>query len=83
MKENNLTNVTFVTEEPHSRRILILANILEKNNDKSFTYKVVPNDLYYWSSNEYYKNKYAREFAFTEVVKIIFNITYYGIFRKE
>lgn len=80
MKENNLSNVTFVTEKPHSRRILILANILEKGYDKNFTYKIVSNDLNYWDSNEYYKNKHSREYAFTEFIKIIFNVTYYGIF---
>jgi len=82
MKENNVTNVTFVTEKPHSRRILILANILEKGYDKNFTYKIVSNDLYYWTSNEYYKNKYSREYAFTELVKIIFNVTYYKFFHN-
>lgn len=78
MKDNNLKDVTFVTEKAHSRRILILANILGENDN--FKYKIVSYDTKYWDSNEYYKNRYAREYAFTEAVKIIFNVTYYGIF---
>lgn len=78
MKENNLKDVTFVTEKPHSRRILILANLLGEKGD--FKYKVVSNESKYWESKEYYKNKHAREYAFTETVKIIFNVIYYGIF---
>jgi uncharacterized SAM-binding protein YcdF (DUF218 family) len=78
MKENNLKDVTFVTEKPHSRRILILANILGEKSD--FKYKIVSYNIKYWQSEEYYKNKYAREYAFIELVKIIYNVLYYGVF---
>ncbi len=38
MKENNLKDVTFVTEKPHSRRILILVNLLGEKGDFKFAH---------------------------------------------
>lgn len=45
-----------------------------------FKYKIVSYNIKYWQSEEYYKNKYAREYAFIELVKIIYNVLYYGVF---
>lgn len=80
MKKNNMKSVTFVTEAPHSRRVLLLANILETNNDNNFIYKVVEHKISYWNSTNYYKNKYSREYAYKEYLKIIYNLFAYGIF---
>lgn len=82
MKNNDLKDVTFVTEPPHSRRILLLANILVKGDTNDFRYKIISYDTEYWDSNKYYKNNKAKEYALLEFIKIIYNLTYYSLFSN-
>ncbi|TLP36824.1 YdcF family protein [Arcobacter arenosus] len=80
MKRKNFKSVIFVTEPPHSRRVLLLANILNIESEKEFDYTVVESKLKYWNSKTFYKNKHSREYAFNEIIKIPYNLIKYGIF---
>lgn len=82
MKKNRLKHVTFITEKPHSRRVLLLLNILETKDDENLNYQIVESNLSYWNSKYYYKNKHSREYVFKEVIKIAYNLIAYGIFYK-
>lgn len=78
IKENHLSSVTFVTEAPHSRRIKIFWDIFG-DDVKDVRFSVVASELKIWDSQNYYKNNFAKEYAYSEVVKLIYNLFVYGV----
>ncbi len=78
IKENHLSSVTFITEAPHSRRIKIFWDIFG-DDLKDVRFSVVASELETWDSKNYYKNDFAKEYAYSEVVKLIYNLFVYGV----
>jgi uncharacterized SAM-binding protein YcdF (DUF218 family) len=78
IRKNHLSSVIFITEAPHSRRIKIFWDIFGDDlTDVKFS--VVASELKTWDSQSYYKNDFAKEYAYSEVVKLIYNLFVYGI----
>lgn len=81
IKENNISSITFITEPPHSRRIKIFwEHFGEKLDNVKFS--IVASELKSWNSEDYYKNKINREYAFSEFTKLVYNFFIYGILEN-
>lgn len=81
MLKHHLSNVTFITEPPHSRRILMLFSMVSLAGDEHLSARVVGAEYKNWHKDRYYEDKFARNYAFTEVVKIIYALLEYKILR--
>lgn len=79
MIKHNLTSVLIVSDPPQSRRISILKDVLRIENDENLSLEIISNDSTIWNSEYYYKNDSTRRYAFTEVVKIVYNLFIYGL----
>ena len=82
MLKENLLSAIIVTEAPHSRRIMLFSKIIENNTSKELSINVVASEFKDWNSGFYYKNKEARQYVFTEVIKIVYNIFIYSFLEK-
>lgn len=82
MLKENLSSAMIVTEAPHSRRIIIFSKIIKNNNTKELSLNVIASEFKNWDSELYYKNKEARQYAFSELIKIAYNTFVYGILEK-
>lgn len=80
-KNKSIRSVIFITEVPHSRRVKIFWDNFGESM-KSIKFSVVASDLPKWDSKNYYKNKFSREYAFTEVLKLIYNFFIYAVLDK-
>lgn len=78
IKENHLSSVIFITEAPHSRRIKIFWNLFG-DDLKDVRFSVVASELKIWDTQTYYKNDFAKEYAYSEVIKLIYNLFVYGV----
>jgi hypothetical protein len=81
MLKQNLSSAMIVTEAPHSRRIMLFSKIIN-NNKKELTINVIASEFKNWDSEFYYNNKQARQYAFSELIKIAYNSFVYGILEK-
>lgn len=79
MIENNLKDVTFISETPHSRRILLFTKLIHVDKDEKLSFKVIGADVGKWQNKDYYLDKYSLSYSLTEVTKIIYGIFLYGI----
>jgi len=82
MLEHKLKNATFITEPPHSRRILLFSKIISINGDDNLTFSIVGADYKNWNTSKYYENKYTRNYALSECIKIIYGIFAYAVLEK-
>lgn len=81
IKEHQFSSVLFVTEIPHSRRLKIFWDNFGDNLD-NIDFSVVASELKSWDSKSYYKDKLSREYAYSEVIKLIYNFFIYGFLDK-
>lgn len=82
MLQNNYKSVTFITEPPHSRRILLFFSMLSVSGDENLTVTIVGADYKNWNKKSYYEDKYAKNYAFTETIKILYGLVTYGVLDK-
>jgi len=81
IKKHSINSVTFITEAPHSKRVKIFWENF--GIDRSNTnFSVVASELKSWDSNTYYKNKFAKHYAFLEIKKLLYNFFVYGVLEK-
>lgn len=80
MKEYNYTTVLVVSEPPYARRIKMLADIFDM--DENVDMIIVSSEPKWWNSQTYYLNKYASYMALSEFVKIPYNYLLYGMVDK-
>lgn len=77
--DNNYNNVIIVSHPSHSRRIdLIIKNFLKYDNNK-IEYALVSSGIESWNKKYYFNNKKSLNIAIHELIKINFNVIYYGI----
>ena len=81
MKNNNFNTVTFITENPHSRRVKFLFDILD--NKISLKANIVSSNYEIWNSNKYYLNKHTLIYSLLECLKIFHNIIFYKLFANS
>ena len=79
--KNNMKNVTFITDPPHSRRIIFLANTIAKYTRDGLSCFVVGSDVAWWNKESYYDNNKAIRFVISELLKLPFNYIVYGIIK--
>ena len=82
MLSHDLKSVTFITEPPHSRRILMFSKIISVDGDENLSVSVVGANYKNWDADKYYEDKYAKNYAFSETIKIVYGIFMYGILDK-
>ena len=82
MLKHKLQSVTFVTEPPHSRRILMFSKLITLDADENLSFKVVGSYYKDWKAATYYQNKYTKHYAFTEVLKMAYGVFAYGVLDK-
>ena len=81
MLKHHLSNVTFVTEPPHSRRVLMLFSMVSLADDEHLSAGVVGAEYKNWHKDRYYEDKFARNYALSEVVKIIYALLEYKVLK--
>ena len=72
----------FVSDPPHSRRILFLAKFLNSYDDANLSYSVVGTDVDWWDREHYYRDRDARTFVLSEMIKLAHNFIAYGVLQK-
>lgn len=77
MKEHNYKTALIVTEPPHSKRISILADIVD--TEQNIDMIIVSSEPKWWDNKEFYLNRHAKYTALSEFVKIPYNYLVYGI----
>ncbi len=80
MEEHHYSTVTIVTDQPHSRRVKMLAEMLGMQD--KYAVNIVGSDEEWWDREEYYLNNKSRYSAFSELLKIPYNYLLYGILDK-
>jgi hypothetical protein len=78
MKENGLKSATFISEAPHSRRILLFSKFF---GDGEYQFNVVKSE-YEWDAQYYYKYPHMRAYVFSEITKIFYNFFLYGLLKN-
>ena len=79
MLEHDLSSVLIVADPTQSRRISILKEVFKVKNDENLSFKIVSNDSKIWDSKYYYKNNTTRRYAFSEVLKTVYNVFIYKL----
>ena len=82
MLKNRYKNVTFVSDPPHSRRILFLANFINNYDDSNLSCIVVGSDVEWWDRTYYYEDEEANRFVKSEMSKLVHNFIMYGVLQK-
>ena len=81
MLKHHLRSVTFITEAPHSRRILMLFSMISLSEDEHLSARVAGAEYKNWNRERYYEDIFAKHYAFSEVVKILYVVLKYEIFK--
>ena len=82
MLHHDLKKVMFVSDPPHSRRIMFLANAVADYDEAGLSCFVVGSDTRWWNKAHYYKNSKAFAFVVSESIKLPYNYIAYGILEK-
>lgn len=82
MLEHHYKSVIFVSDPPHSRRIMFLAKVINNYDDANLSCAVVGSDVKWWDRIHYYKNKKARSAIISEITKLVHNTIAYGVLQK-
>ena len=75
MKKHNLKSATFISEAPHSSRILLFSDIFGEGD---FEFNVVASE-FNSDSKRYYEFSHMRAYTYSEVLKTFYNIFLYGV----
>jgi len=75
MKKHGLKTATFISEAPHSRRILLFTKFFGEGD---FEFSVVGSE-FEWDAENYYKYPHMRAYVFSEVTKLFYNLFLYGV----
>lgn len=79
MLDHQLSSVMIVADPAQSRRISLFTKVFNIKNDENLSFKIISNDTKIWDSKYYYKNNTTRNYAFSELIKIPYNIFVYGV----
>ena len=79
--DNNMEGAILVTDPPHSRRIIFLANAIAKYKHDGLSCFVVGSDVAWWNKKDYYKHNKAIRFVMSEMLKLPYNYIAYGILK--
>ena len=82
MLAHHYKSTIFVSDPPHSRRIMFLAKVINNYDDANLSCVVVGSDVKWWDRIHYYKNKKARRDVISEISKLVHNTIAYGVLQK-
>jgi len=82
MLRHDLKNVIFVSDPPHSRRIIFLAQSIAEYKKSGLSCSVVSSDVNWWNKKYYYKKRKAIAMTISELIKLPYNYFLYGILKK-
>ena len=74
MLEHHYQSALIVTDPPHSRRFSILDRFISLPGDDGLAFNYVSSGVKWWHEDRYYENETARRYAFTELLKIPYNV---------
>ena len=80
--KHHLQSALFITEPPHSRRILLLNSLISIQGDDNLSISIVASKYKNWNPQEYYKDKYTKNYVLSEIVKIVYALLTYGFLDK-
>jgi len=82
MLKHHYRSVIFVSDPPHSRRIMFLAKVVNNYDDVNLSCMVVGSDVKWWDRLHYYKDEKAKRFVKSELSKLVHNFIAYGVLQK-
>ena len=82
MLRHNLKSVIFVSDPPHSRRIIFLAQSIADYKKSGLSCSVVGSDVNWWEKKHYYRQIKAIAMTVSELIKLPYNYFVYGILKK-
>ncbi len=77
--DHHLQSVMIVSDPPHSRRIMFLANSIAHYRDNGLSVRVVSSHPQWWNQQEFYKNRKALSYVVAEIIKFPTNILVYMV----
>ncbi len=77
----HLHRVLFVSDPPHARRIMTLAQSLARYQDDGLSCSVVSSGVLWWDRKSFYHNRKAIRFVLSEAIKLPSNYIAYGILK--
>ncbi len=82
MLRHNLKSVIFVSDPPHSRRIIFLAQSIADYKKSGLSCSVVGSDVNWWDKKHYCRQRKAIAMTVSELIKLPYNYFVYGILKK-
>jgi len=82
MLQYDLKSVMFVSDPPHSRRIMFLANLVADYSGDHLSCFVVGSNAIWWSKEYYFLNRKGIVFVLTESIKSGYNFIAYVLLEK-
>lgn len=82
MLKHHYKSVIFVSDPPHSIRIMFLAKFVNNFDDANLSCMVVGSDVKWWDRLHYYKDEEARRFVKSELSKLVHNFIAYEVLQK-
>jgi len=83
MLEHNLKSVIFVSDPPHSRRIIVLAQSIANYRRNGLSCSVVGSDVKWWDKKYYYRSLKALTMIVSELIKLPYNYCVYKVLKKK
>jgi len=74
MLSHHYESALIVTDPPHTRRFSILVSLISLPGDDVLKFHYVSSGVPWWHKKTYYQNRFAKEYALTELLKIPYNI---------
>ena len=81
LRQHHLKSVMFISDPPHSRRIMFLADKIAGYQHDGLTACVVSSKPQWWNAKHYYNNKQALIYVAAEMLKLPTNYIAYGILK--
>ena len=82
MLQHKLKSVIFISDPPHSRRIIFLAQSIAKYNEANLSCSVVGSDVNWWNKKYYYREIKAIAMTVSELIKVPYNYLVYEILKS-
>jgi uncharacterized SAM-binding protein YcdF (DUF218 family) len=81
MLEHGLKSVIFISDPPHSRRIIFLAQSIADYKGNGLSCSVVGSDVKWWSKKNYYRSTKALTMVVSELIKLPYNYFVYKVLK--
>ena len=77
--KNNMKSAMFISDPPHSRRIMLLVNTIAKYKRSGLSCIIVSSGVQWWDKEHYYNSNKAIRFVTLELFKLPYNYLAYAV----